>query len=342
MEAYLAKDPSLKESAQRAFVSYVKAVFLMKDKSVFDVQSLDTDSFAHSFGLAIPPRIRFLQRINARKEANKKSVDGKTINNNNKKYFDTEDTEEIETDQQQEEHHPISHSKDFGSAQFNMSDGDESEDDILKVKRKDHDIDLPTEQELLQLNMNRTKNKKAVTKAAVAKKIIKKNIVPNKKIVFNDEGEAVTLGLKEKKSELAIQYEQEDAPGIDIETAKKVLKEEDKFDKQLFKEKVKAKHKEAKRKLKKRKQNKEEEDFSESDSEEEPDLSWLPDPDKVYGEKTEEETEDLDIAVNLESKPDNQKRFVLCCNQDKLIFLKRKLLQRHVNESHAITRVESV
>jgi ATP-dependent RNA helicase DDX10/DBP4 len=46
LEATLAKDHILKESAQRAFVSYIKSVFLMKDKSVFDVSALDTDAFA--------------------------------------------------------------------------------------------------------------------------------------------------------------------------------------------------------------------------------------------------------------------------------------------------------
>lgn len=46
LEATLAKDHVLKESAQRAFVSYIKSVFLMKDKSVFDVSALDTDLFA--------------------------------------------------------------------------------------------------------------------------------------------------------------------------------------------------------------------------------------------------------------------------------------------------------
>jgi ATP-dependent RNA helicase DDX10/DBP4 len=46
IEAYLAKDPNLKASAQRAFVSYAKSVFLMKDKTIFDVRSIDTDKFA--------------------------------------------------------------------------------------------------------------------------------------------------------------------------------------------------------------------------------------------------------------------------------------------------------
>lgn len=46
LEATLAKDHILKESAQRAFVAYIKSVFLMKDKNVFDVSALDTDAFA--------------------------------------------------------------------------------------------------------------------------------------------------------------------------------------------------------------------------------------------------------------------------------------------------------
>lgn len=46
MEALLARDVSLKESAQRAFVAYVKSVFLMKDKEVFNVRALNTDSYA--------------------------------------------------------------------------------------------------------------------------------------------------------------------------------------------------------------------------------------------------------------------------------------------------------
>jgi ATP-dependent RNA helicase DDX10/DBP4 len=45
-EALLARDINLKECAQRAFKAYLKSVFLMKDKSVFDVSQLDLDTFA--------------------------------------------------------------------------------------------------------------------------------------------------------------------------------------------------------------------------------------------------------------------------------------------------------
>lgn len=45
-EALLARDVTLKECAQRAFKAYLKSVFLMKNKSVFDVEQLDLPSFA--------------------------------------------------------------------------------------------------------------------------------------------------------------------------------------------------------------------------------------------------------------------------------------------------------
>lgn len=87
-EALLARDLTLKECAQRAFKAYLKSVFLMKNKDVFDVTQLDLPSFARlifighldgkfkvkifhnvffslffsSLGLAVAPRVRFLQK----------------------------------------------------------------------------------------------------------------------------------------------------------------------------------------------------------------------------------------------------------------------------------------
>jgi len=45
-EALLARDVTLKECAQRAFKAYLKSVFLMKNKIVFDVTQLDLPTFA--------------------------------------------------------------------------------------------------------------------------------------------------------------------------------------------------------------------------------------------------------------------------------------------------------
>merc|ERR1712226_1444795 len=72
MASLLAADHNLKESAQRAFQSYVKSVFLMKNKDVFSVDSIDLPKFAESLGLVTAPRLRFFYRQNKNKQEEKK------------------------------------------------------------------------------------------------------------------------------------------------------------------------------------------------------------------------------------------------------------------------------
>lgn len=92
-------------------------------------------------------------------------------------------------------------------------------------------------------------------------------------------------------SRLAREYENlDDKGGIDIEQAKQMMREEDVYDKQLFREKVKAKHREEKRMAKEEAKRAEMENSSSSD-EASVDLSWLPDPDEVYGKQKGEDSE---------------------------------------------------
>jgi len=107
-------------------------------------------------------------------------------------------------------------------------------------------------------------------------------------------------------SELGRQYENELDSGINIEIAKQILREEDQFDKERFREKLREKRREEKRKLKAARRGEtdegkdmdndneddedecnqdEEDEYSEDESGEGPDLSWLPDPDKIYGKQ---------------------------------------------------------
>jgi ATP-dependent RNA helicase DDX10/DBP4 len=65
-------------------------------------------------------------------------------------------------------------------------------DDILTVKRRDIDINISLKETVnCNIELLNLKNKKAITKAAVAKKILKKKIVPNKKINFDEEGQVL-------------------------------------------------------------------------------------------------------------------------------------------------------
>lgn len=96
---------------------------------------------------------------------------------------------------------------------------------------------------------------------------------------------------KTKSSQLAREYENnDDIGGIDIEKAKQMLREEDVFDKQLFRKKIQIKHREEKRLAKEEAKRARMEDASSSD-EASVDLSWLPDPDKVYGKRENDDSD---------------------------------------------------
>ncbi|KAG8003236.1 putative ATP-dependent RNA helicase DDX10 [Nibea albiflora] len=67
LEAFLAQETEQKERAQRCFVSYLRSVFLMKNKEVFDVFKLQLHEYALSLGLAVAPRVRFLNKAQAQR-----------------------------------------------------------------------------------------------------------------------------------------------------------------------------------------------------------------------------------------------------------------------------------
>jgi ATP-dependent RNA helicase DDX10/DBP4 len=54
------KDPELKYLAQKAFSSYVRSIYLQKDKEVFSMAQLPLEEFAESLGLAAVPHVKFV------------------------------------------------------------------------------------------------------------------------------------------------------------------------------------------------------------------------------------------------------------------------------------------
>lgn len=291
MEAFLAQFPELRASAQRAFLAYLKSVFLMKNKRVFNVLSLDLDAYAQSLGLAVTPRVPFVEklkwRLKQQETAPTPTPESKTTN------FAAGDEEQ-----------------------------DDDEDDFIKIKRRDHDVeggavDLAALDAVKKEDESESeealvvpKREKLVTKAALAKKALKKNLQVNSKLKFDEDGETLddernqmrALAAKDKKKKE--QLEKDDDGGINLMLSKALLNEEDQYDKQRFRELVKKRHKQQREKLRKKveQQQSEDEDAGEdeeqqagdSESEMSVDLSWLPDPDKVYGKKKANEDEDDD------------------------------------------------
>lgn len=308
IESLLSDNTDLKQSAQRAFVSYVKSVYMMKNKEVFNVQELDTDAYARALGLLIPPRIKFMykfQKKNLQKdtgdESGKDDVVDKLISKTNDNSSDESVSDgELEGPETVVEK-VIKKPKSKKLETFDFHKDDDSDDDFLQKKKGDVEIDDVTPEDERPMSK---KKAKPITKAAAAKKILKKKIQVNTKVKFTEEGEAIGDEKKDVKSELAKQFINEDVGGIDIVRAKEVLQEEDKFDKIRFREKVKAKHKEQKRKLKnkKKEEDQQHDDFGSQSESDGPDLSWLPDPDKVYGGKVASNDGDSDqLSIGIAS-----------------------------------------
>ncbi|KFU90972.1 putative ATP-dependent RNA helicase DDX10, partial [Chaetura pelagica] len=365
MQAFLAQDQELKDKAQRCFVSYLRSVYLMKNKEVFDVFKLPLAEYALSLGLAMAPRVRFLQKVRKQQRANE-AADGTEQNKNNPSLINEEGVEKCRTDlsgkvsfnsktkamerrketeecsassegaeesgESEDESKEVSEEEEEkevpapsrvpnpDSIQFFESDYDDDDDtkdpDLLTVKRRNvfgvEAKDNPAP------NASKSKEKKKTTKTQEAKKIVKKKFKVNTKIVFTEDGELVQQWPPVQKSSLAKAEEADDTTGINLEKAKEILREEDKFDKEEYRKKVKEKHREkrlkekaARREARNKNAEAEEETvafLAHSGSEEEFDPSTLPDPDKYKDSDEEQDSGSEDSYSELEEKGGRRKR----------------------------------
>ncbi|XP_016996134.2 probable ATP-dependent RNA helicase DDX10 [Drosophila takahashii] len=294
IEAFLAQFPELRATAQRAFVSYIKSVFLQRNKRLFNVFNLDLDAFAQSLGLAVTPRVPFLEKFLWRqKQLQQQKESEKGVEN------------------------PVpvlsklTKQQSFGGGSDEDTD-DSDDEDFIKVKRRDHDVEgEPVQLEEIDEKKEEDedplvvpKREKLVTKASLAKKALKKNLQVNSKLKFDEEGETLADDRSQMKALSARNRTEnqdqndDDDGGINLVLSKALLTEEDQYDKQRFRELVKKRHKLQRDKLRKKTEEakgsdeEEEEEAAaenpedaDSDSDHSVDLSWLPDPDKIYKNK---------------------------------------------------------
>ncbi|KAJ5560802.1 hypothetical protein N7535_008999 [Penicillium sp. DV-2018c] len=64
------KDPELKYLGQKAFISYVKSIYVQKDKETFKIKELPLEEYAASLGLPGAPRIKFIKGDDAKQRKN--------------------------------------------------------------------------------------------------------------------------------------------------------------------------------------------------------------------------------------------------------------------------------
>ena len=174
LEAMLARDVELKQMAQRAFVTYIKSVFLMKDKSIFDVTSIDLNALARSLGLAIPPRVRFLQK-------HLKTTETAAPSQVNREKSNTATS----TTEPKWRRNDLESAYDF-HAEDDAQDSD-SDQGVFKLKRKDHKL-VGEESDDEEIEPEKKKKTKILTKEKVAKRILAKKLKANKIVNFDEEG----------------------------------------------------------------------------------------------------------------------------------------------------------
>lgn len=156
-----------------------------------------------------------------------------------------------------------------------------------------------------------------MTKVAETKKSNEENCKVNKKITGTDEGELVQQWPQMQKSAIKDAEEDDDMGGINLDKAKGRFQEEDKFDKEEYRKKIKAKHqeerlkeREARREANKRqaKAKGEEEAFLDwSDDDDGFDPSTLPDPDK-YRSSEDSDSEDMENEISDTKKKQGMKK----------------------------------
>ncbi|KAF9985080.1 ATP-dependent RNA helicase dbp4 [Mortierella antarctica] len=92
MQRLCFNDPEVKYLGQKAFISYMRSVYLQKDKTVFDVNALPAEEFAASLGLPGAPKIKFVEKSKAKN----------AVRGNQKKTSDDEESDQ-EVEEEEEE-----------------------------------------------------------------------------------------------------------------------------------------------------------------------------------------------------------------------------------------------
>ena len=123
LDTFCAQDTEMKNWAQRSFICYLRSVHLQSNKRIFDIHKLPTDEYAHSLGLAQPPRIRFLQRSGKHQPQRGSS-----------KREEEMDRGETASEEESESDGGEGRSENF-SVDDELRDSEDDGEDILKIKR---------------------------------------------------------------------------------------------------------------------------------------------------------------------------------------------------------------
>ncbi|KAJ1940927.1 ATP-dependent RNA helicase dbp4 [Kickxella alabastrina] len=147
LQNFCFQDSEIKYLGQRAFVTYVRSVFLQKNKRVFDVEALPLEEYAEALGLPGAPNIKFV------KKTKKSYEDEKSLLPEDRDQMPGADAAEAESDKAKTRVEKMFARKNAGvladhyqklvdhsAGGGNDGQASDNDDDFITLKRADHTI----------------------------------------------------------------------------------------------------------------------------------------------------------------------------------------------------------
>jgi ATP-dependent RNA helicase DDX10/DBP4 len=272
------QDPQLKYLGQKAFTSYVRSLHVQKDKGIFKLDKYPLEEYAASLGLPGAPKIKFLkadaEEVKKRKNASRQAAisdsesekgsddekdakdKGKDKNNGVRTKIDRmfqRQNQDILADHYAKIRHK---DEDESEVDAGRLDGEqESDDDLFDVKKRipadgDFDPDAvlqePAEEYAKTIHIPGAKeglvlDSKRREKMLKSKKQLLKLKGAGQKLVFDDDGNAHQLYELEDEKDFRARGEAEDQRRKFLEEEAERVQAADVDDKELVKEKRRAK-----------------------------------------------------------------------------------------------------
>ncbi|KAK8643941.1 hypothetical protein V6N13_013218 [Hibiscus sabdariffa] len=234
LSALLVKYPDMQQLAQRAFITYLRSIFIQKDKEIFDVTKLPIDDYSASLGLPMTPKVRFLNQKKKSKNESEKStlVESETLDMENESAIAKEEL--LVEDVKEDKDFLLKDTPDLGEGNANETGDIMSATRILKKKK-------------LKINVHRP---------------------VGTRVVFDEEGNTqAPLAMLAEKTSGEIQLDQDKKKEY-YKKMREELKQVDKEDKLLERQRLRENRMKKKMKLKKgQREDDEEDDISGSEGE---------------------------------------------------------------------------
>lgn len=181
LQALCFKNAEIKYLGQKAFTSYVRSVYVQKNKEIFNVEALPFEKFAESLGLPGAPKVKIHGGQSAKE---KKNAPRQLL-----KILEGADSDEAlnqkvrtKYDRMFERQNQNVLSQHYTKLIKSNKDEDDQEDDFMVVKRRDHELREKDG------SVDSGPTSKRQQKKALSKKLSAKTKGNPTKLVFDDEG----------------------------------------------------------------------------------------------------------------------------------------------------------